>query len=91
MAALDWHHGAWEAGAQARFVGEQFGDDLNSLELAPFVTVDAAVGYRFNEHVSALLRVENLFDTEVETGKTGNGLTSIGAPRLVSFTVAMEF
>jgi outer membrane receptor protein involved in Fe transport len=91
VAALDWSQGAWHGTAQLRYVGEQFEDDLNTLELAPFTTVDLSLGYRFSERASAIVRVENLFDTEAETGKTASGLISIGPPRLVSLTVGLTF
>jgi outer membrane receptor protein involved in Fe transport len=91
VAALEWTPGAWQGVAQVRYVGGQFEDDLNTLELAPFTVVDLSLGYRFNEHVSASVRVENLFDTEIEVGKTGSGLVNIGPPRLVAFTLGLRF
>ena len=91
VAALDWTDGPWHGTAQVRYIGQQFEDDLNTLELAPFTTVDVSLGYRFSEHASAIIRVENLFDTEAEVGKTASGLTSIGAPRLFSLTLGLTF
>jgi len=69
----------------------EFEDDLNTLPLAHFATVDLSLGYTFNEHLSAQARIENLFDTETEVGKTASGLVSIGPPRLFSLTVALQF
>ena len=60
--------------AQVRYSDRQFEDDQNSRVLAPFATVDAAVGYEFSARGSAALRVENLFDTEIESGKSADGL-----------------
>jgi outer membrane receptor protein involved in Fe transport len=91
VAALEWTPGAWHAVAQVRYVGRQFEDDLNTLALAPYATVDLSVGFQFNERVRGAFHVENLFDVEPEVGKTGNGLVSIGAPRMFSFTVAVTF
>jgi vitamin B12 transporter len=91
VAALEWTPGHWQAGAQVRYVSRQFEDDLNTLELAPFTTVDLSLGYTFNEHLTSAVKVENLFDTESEVGKTASGLTTIGAPRLVSLTVTVTF
>jgi outer membrane receptor protein involved in Fe transport len=91
VAALEWTPGHWQTSAQIRYVGEQFEDDLNTLTLAPFTTVDLSLGYQFNTQLSASLKVENLFDTEAETGKTASGLVNIGAPRLWSLTVALSF
>jgi outer membrane receptor protein involved in Fe transport len=91
VAALDWTPGRWQAGAQVRCVGRQFEDDLNTLPLADFATVDLSLGYEFNAYLAAALKVENVFDTETEVGKTASGLVSIGAPRLISLTVAVNF
>ena len=84
--AIDWMpHARWTVTAQVRYVDQQFEDDQNSRVLAPFTTFDAAIIYEFSAHVSAALRVENLFDARIETGESANGLVSIGAPRLISF------
>jgi len=84
-ASIEWKPGAkWLVTTQARYVGRQFEDDQNRLELAPFVTLDAAVFYDFTDKISAGLKVENIFDTEIETGKTQEGLVSTGTPRLVT-------
>ncbi len=80
----------WFLNAQMRYSDRQFEDDQNSRTLAPFTTVDAAVRYEVSAQVSAALRVENLFDQEIETGKSATGLTSIGAPRLVSLQVRWQ-
>jgi outer membrane receptor protein involved in Fe transport len=80
----------WVITAQLRYSDQQFEDDQNSRVLAPFTTFDAAAIYQFSEHGSASVRVENLFDTQIETGKSADGLISIGAPRLVSFQVRWQ-
>jgi outer membrane receptor for ferric coprogen and ferric-rhodotorulic acid len=45
--------------------------------------------YEFNQHVSASLRIENVFDEQIETGRSADGLISIGAPRLVTLQVRL--
>ena len=64
--------------AQVRYNGRQFEDDENATALASFVVVDAAVSYAFSDRISAAVRIENLFDYEIEAGKTRDGLVSIG-------------
>ncbi len=91
LVALEWTRGQWQAGVQGRYVGRQYEDDLNTRALAPFATVDLSLAYAFSQHLTACGRVENLFDTESEVGKTASGLVSIGAPRLFSFTLALQF
>ena len=76
--------------AQLRYCDRQFEDDQNSRALAPFTTFDLAVIYQFSQHGSASIRMENLFDTQIETGKSADGLLSIGAPRLVTFQVRWQ-
>ena len=77
----------WLVTAQGRYNGRQFEDDQNTLELAPFFTLDAAIFYEPTDSISAGLKLENLFDTEIETGRSPDGLVSIGAPRLVTLQV----
>jgi outer membrane receptor protein involved in Fe transport len=74
----------WQLGVQARHSSSQLEDDQNSRKLAAFTVCDVMLGYSFNEHVSAALRVENVFDQQIESGRSADGLISIGAPRLVT-------
>jgi outer membrane receptor protein involved in Fe transport len=88
---IEWTPAAkWLVNALVRYSARQFEDDQNSRVLAPFTTVDVALMYDFSSRVSAALRVENLFNTEIETGKSADGLISIGAPRLVSVQVRWQ-
>ena len=88
---IEWTPAAkWMVNAQLRYSGRQFEDDQNSRVLAPFTTVDAAVIYQFSQRGSAAIRIENLFDTEIETGKSADGLLSIGTPRLVTLQVRWQ-
>jgi len=80
----------WLVSAQVRYSDRQFEDDQNSRVLAPFTTVDAAISYDFSSRASAAIRVENLFDAKVESGKSADGLISLGAPRLVSLQVQWQ-
>lgn len=90
-AGLQWTPAAkWIFSAQARYSDRQFEDDQNSRVLAPFTTFDAAAMYDFTERLSAAIRVENLFDKRVETGKSADGLIFIGAPRLVTVEVRWQ-
>ena len=91
-AAIEWKPAPrWLLTAQTRYTDRQFEDDQNTTELAAFWIVDAAISYDFSDNYSAALKIENLLDTEVETGKSLDGLVSIGAPRLVSLQVLCRF
>jgi outer membrane receptor protein involved in Fe transport len=72
----------FELGGMARWVGEQFEDDLNERRLADYLAVDLLARWRVSSRWDLLAAVENLFDETIETGETGDGLVSIGAPRL---------
>jgi len=88
---IEWTPAAkWVVNAQFRYCDRQFEDDQNSRVLAPFTTLDAGVMYQFSERGSASIRIENLFNTQIETGKSADGLVSIGAPRLVTFQVRWQ-
>jgi outer membrane receptor protein involved in Fe transport len=57
-------------GVQARFVASQWEDDLNSLSLEGYWTVDALVGHSLNQWVSLFLSGENLTNAEYDVGRT---------------------
>ena len=89
--SVDWTPAPnWTLIAQAHYIGEQFDDDQNSRVLAAFTTVDLGLTYDFSTHASVAVRVENLFDQQIETGKTADGLVSIGAPRLVTLRLRWQ-
>jgi outer membrane receptor protein involved in Fe transport len=89
-AGLDWTPTAkWTVGLQVRHSASQFEDDQNSRTLQPFTVCDFMARYEFNEHVAASLRIENIFDEEIETGRSADGLVSIGAPRLVTLQLRL--
>jgi outer membrane receptor protein involved in Fe transport len=82
---VEWSPGTrWRFAAQMRHSSRQFEDDQNSRVLAPFTTFDASAVYEFSARGSAAIRIENIFDSEIETGRSAAGLVSIGAPRQVS-------
>jgi outer membrane receptor protein involved in Fe transport len=63
---------------QARFVGAQFEDDLNTLTLEDYVVVDASASRPVTRALHLFLGVENLFDVEYDVGRTP--VRSIGWP-----------
>lgn len=89
--AIEWTpRPKWTLTADLRYTDRQFDDDQNTRVLAPFTTCDAAIIYEFSEHLSLALRGENLFNAEIETGKSADGLISIGAPRLIAFQLRWQ-
>lgn len=73
-------HG-FTAGLQARFSTRQFEDDLNSLSLGGYWTLDAVLGHSLNEWVSAFMAVENVRDVEYDVGRTP--VRTVGPPRTI--------
>ena len=71
------------ASVQARYVGDQFEDDLNRRELGEFVVVDLSLRKTITPKVQLFLGVENLFDVTYEVGKSASGLVTVGGPTLV--------
>jgi vitamin B12 transporter len=85
-AGFDWNPTTrWNISAQIRYSDRQFEDDQNTRVLAPFTTVDLAASYEFSAHASAAVRVENLFNEQIQSGVSATGVVSTGAPRLVTF------
>jgi outer membrane receptor protein involved in Fe transport len=66
-------------GAQARISDAQFEDDLNSLRLRPFFTLDLFASYRFSKKFEIFTAVENVFNRRYDIGLTPN--RTIAAPR----------
>lgn len=68
--------------AQLRLLGRQFDDDQNLLPLDAFTVLDVSVTRTVARGVSVFAAVENLFDTEYQTGRSP--VVSVGWPRTVS-------
>ena len=91
IGAIDWNPAAkWTVTLLTRYNDRQFEDDQNLRVLRSYIAADAAVIYEFSSHLSAAIKVENLWDEEIETGRSAAGLISIGTPRLVSFQVRWQ-
>ena len=81
----------FNASATARHVGGQFEDDTNTLPLGNYVVVDLALSRALAKWSEVFVGVENLFDTTYATGRTSEGVVSIGAPRLLRGGVRLSF
>ncbi|MGH7672052.1 MAG: TonB-dependent receptor domain-containing protein, partial [Gemmatimonadales bacterium] len=77
--------------ATARFVGRQFEDDLNTLPLGSYALLDLFVSRRIARWGEVFVGIENLLDTTYSTGRTSEGVVSIGAPFLVHGGVRLQF
>jgi outer membrane cobalamin receptor len=72
-----------DASVTGRYVGPRFEDDLNSLELEDFFTLDLRFARTIARRWQLFLTVENLLDREYVTARPSSGLVRVGAPRVV--------
>lgn len=89
-AGVDWKvlpHCTLSAGYE--YGASQFDDALSQRRIADYTSARVGVMWRFSERFSAMVRVENLFDDEIQTGLGSDGTVSIAGPR--SFWVTMEW
>jgi len=77
--------------ASARYLGSQYEDDLNTLPLGGYAVLDLFVSRSFTKWLEAFAGVENLLDRVYSTGRTSEGVVSIGAPRLVRGGLRLTF
>ncbi|WP_300975290.1 TonB-dependent receptor [Sphingomonas sp. LHG3406-1] len=78
-----WEDAGRSVGLQLRHVGRQYEDDLNRVALPPATTVDGIGAWPLGRRVTAILRVENLFDARVIAGETADGVTERATPRTI--------
>jgi len=99
-ARAEYTFGNWDAGVQARYVGERFTNLLNNESTPEYTVVDANLRWNFgsligNEGAYLQLNVVNLFDEEylgnISTDISGNRTAQVGAPRTFLATVRTEF
>ena len=75
--------GGLSVALQGRVADDQFEDDLNTRSLDRYVVFDVVADQAIGDRWNVFVRVENVFDEEIETGMTEDGLVSIGNPFLV--------
>jgi outer membrane receptor protein involved in Fe transport len=79
-----WDNPAWvNVAANLRYVGRQFEDDLNTLPLNPFTTIDLHLSRPLAKWADVFLSFENLLNETYAVQRTSDGIVTIGAPRLV--------
>jgi outer membrane receptor protein involved in Fe transport len=78
---VSYSDGEWTAGAQGRFASKQFDDDLNTLPLRRFFTLDAELSRSVSEQVRLFVAVQNLTGARYEISSTP--VFTVGPPVLV--------
>ena len=82
-AGLTWKPGRWTISPRARWISEQFDDDLNALPLAPATVIDFSASFTLRTGVELFFNAENLFNHRIETGRPAEGIVNTGTPRLL--------
>ena len=80
--SLAWRgEGSASALVAARYVGEQYEDDLNAQQLPDAVTIDAAAAWPLARNLMLEARAENLLDARVVAGISASGIVERATPR----------
>jgi outer membrane cobalamin receptor len=79
---------ALSAGTDPR---QQYEDDLNTLSLGGNFVMDAIVSRAITKNVELYVAAENIFDHVYTTGRTTDGVISIGEPFSVRGGVRLRF
>ncbi len=69
------------ASLSARYIGQQYEDDVNILSLADAFTIDGRMALAINDRLLVETRVENLLDARVEAAVSSNGIIERAFPR----------
>lgn len=85
--AFDYKRGVW-ATAQARWIGRQFEDDLNTLVLPGYLIIDGLISRALAHNLRLFVAVENLLNRQYSVGRTP--VEQLGSPRLVHGGIALE-
>ncbi|MFZ0480510.1 MAG: TonB-dependent receptor [Terriglobales bacterium] len=84
-----WHPSRLFASVQGRFVGRQFDDDLNTLPLAAFYTMDLEVGRELKRHFQIFAATENLTGQRYQVARTP--IVNLGPPFLFRAGLRINF
>ena len=82
---LGWTQGRAQASATLRYVSAQFDDDQNKRRIPPATTLDLFAQYRLVGGLYAEFRAENVTNTMVVSGLSGDGLIDMAQPRTLWF------
>jgi outer membrane receptor protein involved in Fe transport len=90
--SVRWERPEWLAvQVSARFVGGQFEDDVNTLPLGRYTTLDVHLSRAVTKWGTVFLAVENLTNEEYTVARTSEGVSSIGSPRIVRGGLRLAF
>jgi len=81
----------FDAWLTVRYVGPQYEDDLNTLPLGGYAVVDLGISRVITKNVELYVAAENLFNRVYSTGRTTDGVISIGEPFMARGGVRLRF
>jgi outer membrane cobalamin receptor len=81
----------FDAWVTIRYVGPQYEDDLNTLPLGGYAVVDLGISRMISKNVELYAAAENIFDRVYSTGRTTDGVISIGEPFMARGGVRLRF
>ena len=87
-----WDNPAWvNVAATLRYVGRQYEDDLNTLPLNPYTTVDLQLSRPMTKWGEVFLAFENLLGERYAVQRTTDGIVTVGSPRLVRGGIRLTY
>jgi outer membrane cobalamin receptor len=92
--AFTWEARYWNpsrlfASVQGRFVGQQFDDDLNTLPLDRFYTMNFELGRELNRHAAIFVAAENFTNQRYQVARTP--VVNLGPPILARVGLRLNF
>jgi outer membrane receptor protein involved in Fe transport len=76
-------------GIQGRFSSGQWEDDLNTLRLRPYFTMDATAAYRIHKNLDLFAAAENIFNSRYDIGLTP--VRTVAAPAFIRAGLRLNF
>ena len=77
--------------AQVRLVGTRYEDDINTVAIAPFASLDLQLSRAVSKNLVGFLNVQNLTDRENELTHSEDGIYSLSNPRLINAGLRIKF
>lgn len=77
-----------ELRARVEWQAERFEDDLETQTLNDFTRIDLGARYTLSDDWSVGVSAENVFDTRIETGVSGDGIIERSDPRTIWFSLS---
>ncbi|HVM94620.1 MAG TPA: TonB-dependent receptor [Terriglobales bacterium] len=87
--ACYWNPSRVFASVQGRFVGRQFDDDLNTLPLDRFYTMNFEVGHALSHNVEVFVAAENFTNQRYQVARTP--VVNVGPPILARAGLRLSF